>query len=112
MPARMRPACPGWVAIAVVSLAVGAGLRFLGRFQEGLQAIAGGRYDASLEVKGPPEFARLARGFNHGARVVNLFGGFQGAEAGEFARSTESGEALAAYRKFLRGDPLIEKPKP
>ncbi len=54
----------------------------------------------------------LARGFNHGARLVNLFGGFQGAGAGEFARSTESGEALAAYRKFLRGDNLAEDQKP
>lgn len=55
--------------------------------------------------------AYLARNFNHGARVVNLFGGFQGEAAGEFGRSTESSEALAAYRKFLRGDPLAEDPK-
>ncbi len=54
----------------------------------------------------------LARGFNHGARLVNLFGGFQGAGAGEFARSTESSEALAAYRKFLSGGQLVEDPKP
>lgn len=53
----------------------------------------------------------LARSFNHGARIVNLFGGFQGAGAGEFGRSTESGEALAAYRKFLRGDPLAADPR-
>jgi hypothetical protein len=50
----------------------------------------------------------LARSFNHGARIVDLFGGFQGGGFGEFGRSTESGEALGAYRKFLRGDPLIE----
>jgi hypothetical protein len=52
----------------------------------------------------------LARSFNHGAGLVNLFGGFQGAGAGEFGRSTESGEAIAAYRTFLRGDHLVEDP--
>lgn len=51
----------------------------------------------------------LARSFNHGAKVVNLFGGFQGATdaAGEPA-PVESQEAIAAYRKFLRGKPLVE----
>jgi hypothetical protein len=51
----------------------------------------------------------LARSFNHGATMVNLFGGFQGA-TDEFGRSTESAQALEAYRKFLRGDRLIEEP--
>ncbi len=55
--------------------------------------------------------AYLARNFRHGAKIVNLFGGFQGEGAGEFGRATESGEALAAYRKFLRGDQLVEDPK-
>ena len=49
----------------------------------------------------------LARNFNHGAAIVNIFGGFQG-EAAEFQRSTEGSEALAAYRKFLQGDRLVE----
>jgi hypothetical protein len=53
----------------------------------------------------------LARSFNHGARIVDLFGGFQGEAAGEFGRSTESDEALAAYRKFLGGDHLVDDPK-
>ena len=39
--------------------------------------------------------------------MVNLFGGFQGG-ADEFGRSTESAEALTAYRKFLQGDRLVE----
>jgi len=51
--------------MGVVFLAVGAGLRFLGRFQAGLQAISGSRYDTRLDARGPPEFARLAQGFNH-----------------------------------------------
>lgn len=59
--------------MAVVSLAVGAALRFLGRFQAGLQAISDGRYDTHLDVKGPPEFARLARGFNHMASQLADF---------------------------------------
>jgi hypothetical protein len=53
----------------------------------------------------------LARSFNHGARIVDLFGGFQGEGAGEFGRSTESEQAVAAYRKFLQGDPLVEDQK-
>jgi hypothetical protein len=50
----------------------------------------------------------LAQSFNHGARIVNIFGGFQGEGLGDFKRSTESEEALSAYRKFLRGDQLAE----
>jgi hypothetical protein len=53
----------------------------------------------------------LARSFNHGARIVDLFGGFQGPGTGEFGRSTESEQAIAAYRKFLQGDPLVEDQK-
>jgi len=58
-------------AMALVSLAVGAGLRFLGRFQAGLLAISDSRYDTRLGVKGPPEFARLAQGFNHMASQLS-----------------------------------------
>ena len=53
----------------------------------------------------------LAKSFNHGAKIVNLFGGFQGDAVGEFRRATESEQALAAYRKFLQGDLLIEDSK-
>lgn len=53
----------------------------------------------------------LARSFNHGARIVNLFGAFQGDRVGEFRRATESTAALEAYRKFLQGDQLIEGPQ-
>jgi hypothetical protein len=49
----------------------------------------------------------LARSFNHGAKIVNIFGGFQSPQD-PYSRSTEAGEALTAYRKFLRGDRLIE----
>ena len=59
--------------LVVVSLAVGAGLKFLTRFQAGLQAISGSRYDARLEMSGPPEFARLAQGFNHMASRLSHF---------------------------------------
>jgi two-component system sensor histidine kinase UhpB len=59
--------------MGVVSLTVGAGLRFLGRFQTGLQAISGSRYDTRLDVKGPPEFSRLAQGFNHMASQLSHF---------------------------------------
>ena len=53
----------------------------------------------------------LARSFDHGAKLVNIFGGFQGEAAGEFGRSTQGAEALAAYRKFLQGDHLVEGSK-
>jgi two-component system sensor histidine kinase UhpB len=59
--------------LVVVSLAVGAGLKFLTRFQGGLLAISGSRYDARLEMGGPPEFARLAQGFNHMASRLSHF---------------------------------------
>lgn len=59
--------------MAVVSLAVGAALRFLGRFQAGLLAISDSRYDTRLDVKGPPEFSQLAQGFNHMALQLSQF---------------------------------------
>ncbi|HSS12340.1 MAG TPA: histidine kinase [Rhizomicrobium sp.] len=59
--------------LAVVSLAVGAGLRFLDRFQMGLQAISDSRFGTRLDVKGPPEFTRLAQGFNHMASELSAF---------------------------------------
>ena len=59
--------------MGVVALAVAAGVRFLGRFQTGLQAISGSRYETRLDVRGPPEFARLAQGFNHMASQLSHF---------------------------------------
>jgi len=61
--------------MALAWLAVGTGLRFLGRFQSGLQAISDSRYDTRLAVKGPPEFARLAEGFNHMASRLSQLSG-------------------------------------
>jgi two-component system sensor histidine kinase UhpB len=60
-------------AMIVMSLAVETGLRFMGRFQDGLQAISDSRYETRLEAKGPPEFARLAQGFNHMASQLSAF---------------------------------------
>jgi len=53
----------------------------------------------------------LGRHFNHGAVMVNLFGWQIGGEAMKdnfFRRAIEGPEALAAYRKFLRGEKLVE----
>jgi two-component system sensor histidine kinase UhpB len=59
--------------MVVVSVAVGYALRFLRRFQTGLLAVSDGSYNARLDTKGPPEFAALARGFNHmAARLAAL----------------------------------------
>ena len=53
----------------------------------------------------------LAKMFNHGATLVNIFSWGIGGEANRnmsFRVVTEGEEALRAYRKFLKGDPLIE----
>lgn len=53
----------------------------------------------------------LARMFNHGATLVTIFSWGIGGEAGKgmgFRVVTEGDEALGAYRKFLKGEPLIE----
>ena len=52
----------------------------------------------------------LARMFNHGATMTNLFGWDIGDSQNLFRRVTESNQALAAYRKFLHGARLEEKP--
>ncbi len=52
----------------------------------------------------------LARMFNHGATVTNVFGFDVGDKENLFRRATESDEAVAAYRKFLRGARLNETP--
>ena len=53
----------------------------------------------------------LAKLFNHDATLVNIFSWGLGGEAGknmDFRVVTEGDEALRAYRKFLKGEPLIE----
>ena len=51
--------------LVAMSLAITYALRFFRRFQAGLLAIEYGSYEARLSACGPPEFARLANGFNH-----------------------------------------------
>ena len=53
----------------------------------------------------------LAKMFNHGATLVNIFSWGIGGEANkkmDFRVMTEGEEALNAYRKFLRGERLVE----
>ncbi len=53
----------------------------------------------------------LAKMYNHGASLVDIFSWGIGGEAMKnmnFRVVTESEEAISAYRKFLRGDALIE----
>ena len=53
----------------------------------------------------------LAKMFNHGATLVNIFSWGVGGEANkkmDFRVVTEGQEALGAYRKFLRGERLVE----
>jgi hypothetical protein len=52
----------------------------------------------------------LARMFNHGATLVNIFSWGIGGEANKnlsFRVVTEGEEALRAYRTFLKGEPLL-----
>jgi hypothetical protein len=53
----------------------------------------------------------MAKMFNHGATLVNIFSWGVGGDAMRtmgFRVVTEGEEALHAYRKFLKGEPLIE----
>jgi hypothetical protein len=53
----------------------------------------------------------LGRMYNHGAVMTNIFSWGIGGEAMRdnfFQKATENPEALAAYAKFLRGEPLVE----
>ena len=53
----------------------------------------------------------LGRMFNHGAVMTNIFSWGIGGETMRdnfFRKATENPEALAAYAKFLRGEPLVE----
>ncbi len=52
----------------------------------------------------------LARHFNHGAALVNLFGWGLGEPANGFRRAAEHPDAIITYRKFLRGEALAEGP--
>ncbi|MBI4346913.1 MAG: endo-1,4-beta-xylanase, partial [Elusimicrobia bacterium] len=56
----------------------------------------------------------LGRMLNHGAALVNVFAWGMGPDhdSNYFRRAAESEEAKAAYRKFLRGEPLRELPPP
>jgi hypothetical protein len=53
----------------------------------------------------------LAKMFNYGAVLTNVFSWGIGGEAQRnnfFRKATENPEALGAYAKFLRGEPLVE----
>jgi hypothetical protein len=52
----------------------------------------------------------LARMFNHGAAMTNVFGFDIGEPDNLFRQATENPEAVAAYRKFLGGAHLDETP--
>ena len=50
--------------------------------------------------------------FNHGARVVNIFGWAVGNSDNPFRKVAEDEASIEAYRKFLRGERLQEAPLP
>ena len=50
--------------------------------------------------------------FNHGARLVNVFGWGVGDTGNPFRKVAEADASIAAYRKFLKGEALREDPMP
>ena len=66
------------------------------------------------DAKGPAEGGSygllmeqfLAGAINHGAIYVNIFGWSH--EDNAFSRTATAGSSIAAYRKFLKGDPLAD----
>jgi hypothetical protein len=70
----------------------------------------------NVDIQGPPRIPDegmqdyLARMFNHGAVLTNVFGWNIGDRDNPFRRATEGEDAVAAYRKFLRGARLEERP--
>ena len=70
----------------------------------------------NVDIQGPPRIPSegmqdyLARMFNHGATITNVFGWGIGEKDNLFRRATEGRDAAAAYRKFLQGARLEETP--
>jgi len=102
---------PGWTTYPVGLLASGFGALY-GELQKrgnppwgGVEAnagIAGGAVDWETY---------LGWHYNHGATLVAINTGATGQELPDLLEKSAFGqEALAAYRKFLAGDPLREKP--
>jgi len=58
---------------------------------------------------GVPMETYLGNMFNHGAVLVNIFGWGVGPSSNPFRKIAESGDAVTAYRKFLRGEKLQEE---
>jgi hypothetical protein len=50
--------------------------------------------------------------FNHGARLVNIFGWGVGNEDNPFRKVAEADASVVAYRKFLKGEALKQQPMP
>lgn len=66
-----------------------------------------GRPGSGMDMEG-----YLGNLFNHGARLVNIFGWGVGDRDNPFRKIAEGDNALAAYRKYLRGEDLAEAPLP
>jgi len=64
--------------------------------------------DAAYGRNGGSVEAHLGGLFNNGAILVNLFGWGVGDADNPFRNAIENSDAIAAYRKFLRGEPLVE----
>ena len=73
----------------------------------------GANVDIQISPPGVPEQTMenyLARMFNHGATLTNVFGWNIGDSANVFRQAAGNPAAIEAYRKFLRGASLDESP--
>jgi hypothetical protein len=68
--------------------------------------------EAERTGKGMNMETYLGNLFNHGAVLVNVFGWAVGGPDNPFRKVAEGESALAAYKKFLRGEKLREAPIP
>lgn len=68
----------------------------------------GANIDPATLTSGGSMETYLAWMFNHGAVLVNIFGWGLPPETNPFRLAAEAPDALAAYRKFLNGEPLVE----
>ena len=75
---------------------------------EGTNLVIGGKPgESGMSMEG-----YLAKMFNHGATLVNIFAwgvGVDGGRNNPFRIATEGEQALSAYRKFLKGEELREE---
>jgi hypothetical protein len=103
---------PGWTTYAVGVLGQGFKPLYDELGQRGNPAWAGVEANAGMPGSVVDWETYLAWHYNHGSVLVGVNMGATGEELPRRLQDSAFGkEAIAAYRKFLTGQPLVEKPK-